>query len=96
MVIRHVIMEIIHQPNSYWKYGFRMRFEDSDRYHIAMDTFDSERRALNWCDGDWERIWIDPPPGSDLNVIRYSREYREGTHGWRMERWQPAGRSKRR
>ncbi len=63
-------------------YGFSTRFPGRPPHHI-IDTFASVEDALNWCDGHRERIWEEVSDADETKLL-ISRDYKEGTVGWRM------------
>jgi len=63
-------------------YGFSTRFPRRHVHHM-IDTFNSVEDALGWCDPHRERIW-DEASGPEETKLLFSRDFKEGTVGWRM------------
>ena len=63
-------------------YGFSTRFVGLKPHH-TMVSFSSVKDALNWCDGSRERIWEEASDADETKLL-ISRDYKEGTVGWRM------------
>ena len=63
-------------------YGFSTRFADQLPHH-TIATFDSVEQVLSWCDPHRERIWEEASDADETKLL-ISREYKEGTVGWRM------------
>ncbi len=51
--------------------------------HHKIDTFSSVDDALGWCDPHREHIW-EEPSDADESKLLVSRDFKEGTVGWRM------------
>jgi len=63
-------------------YGFSTRFPGRHVHHL-IDTFNSVEEALAWCDPQGERIW-EEVSDADESKLLISRDFKEGTVGWRM------------
>jgi len=61
-------------------YGFSTRLPGRHLHH-SIATFGSVEDTLRWCDPHRERIWEE---ASDETKLLISRDYKEGTVGWRM------------
>ena len=51
--------------------------------HHTIATFDTVEQALAWCDPHREHIW-EEASDADESKLLISRDYKEGTVGWRM------------
>jgi hypothetical protein len=63
-------------------YGFSTRFPGRHPHH-SIATFDSVKDALRWCDPHRGHIWEEASDADETKLL-ISRDYREGTVGWRM------------
>jgi len=63
-------------------YGFSTRFPGRHVHH-RIDTFNSVQEALAWCDPHREHIWEEASDADETKLL-ISRDYKEGTVGWRM------------
>ena len=76
---------IFHNPET-GRFGYKVRFVNTDDFHKVWDTCETPQDALSACDPHQEYIW-DEPEGADASVLMISRGYREDSVAWRMERW---------
>ena len=63
-------------------YGFSTRFP-GQRPHHTIATFNSVDEVLAWCDPHRERIWEEASDADETKIL-VSRDFKEGTVGWRM------------
>ncbi|MDP9113129.1 MAG: hypothetical protein M3O20_05550 [Acidobacteriota bacterium] len=63
-------------------YGFSTRFPGR-RVHHMIDTFNSVEDVFGWCDPHRERIWVEASDADETKLL-ISRDFKEGTVGWRM------------
>ena len=63
-------------------YGFSTRFPGRHVHHM-IDTFNSVEDVLGWCDPHRERIWEEASDADETKLL-ISRDFKEGTVGWRM------------
>ena len=63
-------------------YGFSTRFPSQSPHHI-IDTFNSVEEVLRWCDPHREHIWEEASDADETKLL-ISRDYKQGTVGWRM------------
>ena len=71
------------------RYGYKVRFVNTEHFHKIWDTCETLPDALSACDPHQECIW-DEPDGVDASILMISRAYREGSVAWRMESCHPA------
>jgi len=62
-------------------YGFSTRFPGRPQHH-SIATFNSVDDVLAWCDPHRERIWEEASDADETKLL--SRDYKQGTVGWRM------------
>jgi len=62
-------------------YGFRQRWDGSDRVHHQMEVFTSLQAVLDWVDPQREMIWETAGEG---DLVQVSREFLPGTINARM------------
>ena len=74
-------MTIFYDPETGW-YGFSTRFPGEAPHH-SVATFDTGDQVLAWCDPHRERIWEEASDADETKLL-ISRDYNEGTAGWRM------------
>jgi hypothetical protein len=72
---------IFYDPATGW-YGFSTRFPDRHPHH-SIATFDTVEQALAWCDPHRESVWEEASDADETKLL-ISRDYKEGTVGWRM------------
>ena len=72
---------IFYDPATGW-YGFSTRFPGQHPHH-SIATFDTVEQALAWCDPHREHIWEEASDADETKLL-VSRDYKEGTVGWRM------------
>jgi len=72
---------IFYDPSTGY-YGFSTRFPGS-RVHHTIDTFKSVADVFGWCDPHGERIWEEASDADETKLL-ISRDFKEGTVGWRM------------
>jgi hypothetical protein len=72
---------IFYDPATGW-YGFSTRFPGRHPHH-SIATFDSVEDVLRWCDPHQECIWEEASDADETKLL-ISRDYKEGTVGWRM------------
>jgi hypothetical protein len=63
-------------------YGFSTRFH-GHRVHHMIDTFNSVEDVFLWCDPFRERVWEEVSDADETKLL-ISRDFKEGTVGWRM------------
>ena len=63
-------------------YGFSSRFPGRHPHHM-IDTFRSVEDVFGWCDPFRERVW-EEASDADETKLMISRDFKEGTVGWRM------------
>jgi hypothetical protein len=63
-------------------YGFATRFPGRHVHH-TLNTFNSVESVLRWCDPHREHIWEEASDADETKLL-ISRDYKEGTVGWRM------------
>jgi len=63
-------------------YGFSTRFPGRHVHH-TIDTFNSVEDVFGWCDPHRERAWEEASDADETKLL-ISREFKEGTVGWRM------------
>ena len=63
-------------------YGFSTSFPGEPSHH-TINTFDSVEQVLQWCDPHREHIWEEASDADETKLL-ISRDYKEGTVGWRM------------
>ena len=63
-------------------YGFSTRFPGHRPHHV-IDTFRSVVDVFGWCDPHRERIWEEASDADETKLL-ISRDFKEGTVGWRM------------
>ena len=74
---------IFHDPATGY-YGYRVRFQDSDRFHHGLNTCLTFGDAMDTCDPHREYIWEGATDTSD-GALLVSRAFKEGSAYWRME-----------
>ena len=63
-------------------YGFSTRFPERPAHH-SIAKFNSVEEVLAWCDPHRERIWEEASDADETKLL-ISRDYKQGTVGWRM------------
>jgi hypothetical protein len=63
-------------------YGFSTGLPGHHPHHM-VDTFESVQDVFGWCDTHRERIW-EEVSDADETTLLISRDFKEGTVGWRM------------
>jgi hypothetical protein len=62
--------------------GFSTSFAGQPPHHTIV-TFNSVEDVLRWCDPHRERIWEEASDADETKLL-ISRDFKEGTVGWRM------------
>jgi hypothetical protein len=67
------------------RFGYRVRFYDSDHFHYISSSYEGPERALEAHDKHQERIWEQTRPFAAADVLLVSDEYKPESVGWRMK-----------
>jgi len=76
------------------RFGYRVRFAGADKFHHSIDTCKTPEEAVRQVDRHNQRVWEIPSSGCS-DALLVSRDYKQDTDAWKMQKWRADGRSTR-